>query len=142
VNWSDESYRKMTTKITLWGERGKISADRQECEVYLRDTAEVPDGYRVGWNSRNTTKLTSPVWYYLRGEEYSAQIDHFVQSVAAVKAGVGGVGSINDFASAAATDRTIERFTHEPEDDEHVLHIVAPARRDRRRFAMGRRGVR
>jgi scyllo-inositol 2-dehydrogenase (NADP+) len=139
VNWSDESYRRMTTKITLWGERGKISADRQECEVYLRDTAEVPGGYRVGWNSRNTTTLTPPVWYYLRGEEYSAQIDHFVQSVAAAKA---GVGAINDFASAAATDRTIERFTHEPEDEEHVLHIVAPARRDRRRFAMGRRGVR
>jgi scyllo-inositol 2-dehydrogenase (NADP+) len=124
--------------VTLWGERGKITADRQECEVYLRDTADVPDGYRVGWNSRNTTTLTPPVWYYLRGEEYSAQIDHFVRSVAAAKDGGGAPESINDFASAAATDRTIEWFTHEPSDDEHVLH-VEPAHHDRRLLGMGRR---
>ena len=24
VNWSDESYRKMTTKVTLWGTKGRI----------------------------------------------------------------------------------------------------------------------
>ena len=29
-NWSDESHRKMTTKITLWGTDGRIFADRQE----------------------------------------------------------------------------------------------------------------
>jgi predicted dehydrogenase len=28
VNWSDESYRKMTTKITIWGKHGRIFADR------------------------------------------------------------------------------------------------------------------
>src|SRR5690606_30564007 len=47
-DWSDESQRKMTTKITLWGEHGRIYADRQEIQVYLRDTAPVPDGYRAG----------------------------------------------------------------------------------------------
>ena len=29
------------------------------------------DGYEQGWNVRYTTELTRPVWYYLRGEEYS-----------------------------------------------------------------------
>ena len=75
VNWSDESYRKMTTRITIWGTAGRIFADRQECQVYLRDTATIPDGYEQGWNVRYTTELTEPVWFYLRGEEYSAQID-------------------------------------------------------------------
>ena len=112
VNWSDESYRKMTTRITAWGEHGKIFADRQECQVYLRDTARVPDGYRVGWNVRYTTELTEPVGFYLRGEEYSAQLDHFVRSVSAAKRGERPV-PINDFASAAMTDRVIERF-HRP----------------------------
>ena len=42
VNWSDESYRKMTTRITIWGTAGRIFADRQEIQVYLRDTAESP----------------------------------------------------------------------------------------------------
>ena len=48
VNWSDESYRKMTTRITIWGTTGRIFADRQEVQVYLRDTATVPDGYQHG----------------------------------------------------------------------------------------------
>ncbi len=30
---------------------------------------------------RYTTELTEPVWFYLRGEEYSAQIDAFIQRV-------------------------------------------------------------
>ena len=81
ANWSDESRRKMSVNVTLWGTKGKIYADRQEVQVYLRDATNLPDGYRQGWNVRYTTDLTEPVWYYLRGEEYSAQIDHFVQAV-------------------------------------------------------------
>ncbi len=81
VNWSDESYRKMTTRVTLWGTAGRIFADRQECQVYLRDDAPLPPGYEPGWNVRYTTELTEPVWFYLRGEEYSAQLDHFVERI-------------------------------------------------------------
>jgi predicted dehydrogenase len=82
VNWSDESYRKMTTRVTLWGTAGRIFADRQECQVYLRDDALLPPGYEPGWNVRYTTELTEPVGFYLRGEEYSAQIEHFIERVA------------------------------------------------------------
>lgn len=142
VNWSDESYRKMTTKMTVWGERGKINADRQELEVYLRDTAEVPEGYRAGWNSVNTTTLTAPVWFYLRGEEYSAQIDHFVRSVAASKSDSGVVAPVNDFASAAATDRTIERFLREPSDDDLQRQAEPANHHDRRLFGRARKGNR
>ncbi len=48
VSWSDESQRKMTTKLTLWGTNGRIFVDRQECQVYLRDTATIPEGYQQG----------------------------------------------------------------------------------------------
>lgn len=102
VNWSDESYRKMTTRVTLWGTAGRICADRQECQVYLRDTAPVPAGYEQGWNVRYTTDLTTPVAFYLRGEEYSAQIDHFVERVQERR-----VDGLNGFESAAVTDRVI-----------------------------------
>lgn len=102
VNWSDESYRKMTTRVTLWGTAGRIYVDRQECQTYLRDTATVPPGYETGWNVRYTTDLTDPVWFYLRGEEYSAQLDHFVQRAKERRA-----EGQNDFASAAAVDRVI-----------------------------------
>ena len=102
VNWSDESCRKMTTRVTIWGTAGRIYADRQECQVYLRDTAAIPPGYEEGWNVRYTTELTDPVWFYLRGEEYSAQIDSFVQRIKE-----GRTAGVNDFASAAATDKVI-----------------------------------
>ena len=102
VNWSDESYRKMTTRVNVWGTAGRIFADRQECQIYLREGGSIPEGYRQGWNVRSITELTEPVWFYLRGEEYSAQIESFIQRV--VGADPAGV---NDFDSAAATDRTI-----------------------------------
>jgi predicted dehydrogenase len=102
VNWSDESYRKMTTRVTIWGTTGRIFADRQEIQVFLRDNAIVPPGYERGWNVRYTTELTEPVGYYLRGEEYSAQIDHFVERIRD-----GRVDGLNTFDSAVVTDRVI-----------------------------------
>lgn len=102
VSWSDESQRKMSTKMTIWGTQGKISVDRQDLQVYLRDGATIPPGYSVGWNVRYTTELTSPVWFYLRGEEYSAQIDTFVHRIE-----TGALHGPNDFASAHETDRAL-----------------------------------
>jgi predicted dehydrogenase len=102
VNWSDESCRKMSVKITIWGTAGRIYADRQECQVYLRNTVEPPLGYAHGWNIRYTTDLTQPVWFYVRGEEYSAQLDYFVRCIV-----LGERRNINSFASAAQTDLTL-----------------------------------
>lgn len=107
VNWSDESFRKMTTQLTIYGKKGKISADRQECRVYLGESAEVPAGYRHGWNVRYTTELTEPVWFYLRGEEYSAELDYFVRSALDVPL-VERAHRENNFLIAAGTDRVIE----------------------------------
>ncbi len=108
VNWSDESCRKMTTKMTLWGTEGRINVDRQECQVYLRETADIPDSYGPGWNVKYTTELTEPVWFYLRGEEYSAQLDHFVRRVAARD-----LYGTNTFESAAITDRALELISRD-----------------------------
>jgi len=102
VNWSDESYRKMTTRVTLWGTAGRIVADRQECQVYLSDGAPRPRGYEAGWNVRYTTELTEPVWFYLRGEEYSAQISHFIERIEGAQS-----DGLNGFDSAAVADGVI-----------------------------------
>jgi predicted dehydrogenase len=102
VNWSDESYRKMSVKITLWGTTGRIYADRQECQVYLRSTAQPPPGYTNGWNTRYTTELTQPVWFYVRGEEYSAELDYFIHCIKS-----GEHLNINSFAFAAETDQVL-----------------------------------
>lgn len=99
ANWSDESYRKMSTKISIWGTNGRINADRQELQIFIRDDAKAIAGLKKGWNIRYTTDLTEPTWYYLRGEEYSAQIDHFVRAVHA-----GQMDTRSTFRSAVDTD--------------------------------------
>ncbi len=81
ANWSDESCRKMSTKVTVWGTNGKLVADRQELQIYVRDESLAPAGFNKGWNTRYTTELTEPVWFYLRGEEYSAQVNHFIEAI-------------------------------------------------------------
>lgn len=108
VNWSDESQRKMRTALTLWGTNGTIYADRQECRVYLRGP-DVPQGYQMGWNIRYTTDLTPPVGFYVRGEEYSAQLHHFVTSALATRDGL-AVDSepASTFATATYTDQAID----------------------------------
>lgn len=103
VNWSEETYRKMSTMITLYGKKGKITVDRQECKVYLKEQ-NAQFNFEAGWTVLYTTDLTRPVWFYLRGEEYSAQIDYFVRSVK-----TGNVaGNINSFETALQTDRVID----------------------------------
>jgi scyllo-inositol 2-dehydrogenase (NADP+) len=81
TNWSDDSFRKMSLRVSIWGTNGRMNVDRQELQVYLRSLPENSDGLTLGWNVRYTTELTQPVWFYVRGEEYSAQIDHFVQCI-------------------------------------------------------------
>jgi len=105
VNWSDASVRKMTTRVTIWGTGGRIYADRQEIQVFLAGTAPTPEGYRTGWTTRYITELTPPVSYYLRGEEYSAQMEAFAEAIAAGKG-----AQENSFASAVLTDASIERI--------------------------------
>ena len=81
VNWSDELHRKMSTKISMIGTNGRLYADRQECQLYLREPAAALPGYGKGWTVKYTTELTGDPWFYLRGEEYSDQIDGFVAAV-------------------------------------------------------------
>jgi len=103
VNWSDESHRKMTTKISMIGTNGRLYADRQECQLYLREAVPGLDGYGKGWTVRYTTELTEDPWFYLRGEEYSHQIADFVEAVRDGRT----CAVENDFRSAAVTDRAI-----------------------------------
>lgn len=138
VNWSDESYRKMSTSVTLSGTMGRITADRQELRVYLREGAVLPEGYRVGWNILYTTDLTEQVSFYLRGEEYSAQLESFVGAVAADES----EARQNGFLSAAETDRAIEMMLRDaagedPLDPAAPPVVVTPTKR---RFSLRKKG--
>jgi scyllo-inositol 2-dehydrogenase (NADP+) len=102
VSWSDESHRKMTTSISIWGTNGKIVVDRQELRIYLRDAAYAPEGYAKGWTVRYTTELTDTVDFYVRGEEYSAQVDVWLKRI-----GDSAVRGTADFIDASVTDEVL-----------------------------------
>lgn len=111
VNWSDESHRKMSTKISMIGTNGRLFADRQECQLYLREEVSDLPEYNKGWNVKYTTELTEDPWFYLRGEEYSGQLDDFVSAVK----NNSGAASENNFRSATLTDETIARIQSDNE---------------------------
>lgn len=121
VNWSDESFRKMSTKISVWGTNGRITADRQECQLYLREPHDSLAGVGKGWTVRYTTDLSEEVWFYLRGEEYSAQIDYFASSVQARR-----LDGENNFASALDADRVVAMLLGEAAAPSAVIAAESP----------------
>jgi predicted dehydrogenase len=102
INWSDETYRKMSTQLTVIGTEGKIITDAQEMKIFTKNE-DKELGLEKGWNMRYVTDLTDPVDFYLRGEEYSAQIDYFARHIMAKD-----TENVNSFASALHTDKVIE----------------------------------
>ncbi|MGN6375305.1 MAG: Gfo/Idh/MocA family protein [Sphingomonas sp.] len=103
VNWADETARKMTTRVSVWGDNGKLVVERQELQVFLGARATPTAEYAAGWTVQYITELTPHPAFYLRGEEYSAQLEGFVAAIRAP-----GMPYINDFASAATTDFTLQ----------------------------------
>jgi predicted dehydrogenase len=133
VNWSDASTRKMTTRITIWGEGGRIYADRQEIQVFLTGTAPIPEAYKPGWTVNYITNLTPPVSFYLRGEEYTAQLETFGRAILDKAA-----PRENDFASSAETDATIEMIRQSARTGGAVGSFAVVARQPQRSGIMGR----
>jgi len=101
ANWSDTSHRKMSTTITSYGTAGKIVADRQEIKVFLAPGKSF-ESYGDGWTVKYITELQNPVNFYLRGEEYSAQLDQFIDSIMG-----SSVDVESTFATAAKTDEIL-----------------------------------
>jgi len=102
VNWSDETYRKMSTSLTLQGKKGKIICDATEIKIYLKE-ANSKENLSKGWTIKYITDFAIPVDFYLRGEEYSAQIDNFIDCIVNKKQ-----TEINSFEQALYTDKVIE----------------------------------
>jgi predicted dehydrogenase len=99
ANWSDDSFRKMSMEITIWGSNGRMRIDRQEIQIYLKESQASFPKLQRGWNLHYTTELTEPVWFYLRGEEYSMQLDHFARCI-----NDQDVEQVSSFETALATD--------------------------------------
>lgn len=121
VNWSDETVRKMSTQISIWGDGGKIIVDRQELKIYIGEAGQTQPGYGPGWTVHYITELTPNVDYYLRGEEYTAQLESFALAVLERRP-----ECVNSFRSGAETDRTLEMIRSRAEAGAPAL---VPARK-------------
>ena len=80
VNWSDPSYRKPTNVIVISGTNGKIVADKHAYKIYLRE-ADKEKGFEKGWNTRYITEFARNVRFYVRGNEFTRQLDYFVDAI-------------------------------------------------------------
>ncbi len=104
VNWSDETYRKMSTTVTVIGDKGKLIADATEMKIYFKED-KCPQPYTKGWNVKHINDFAEEVAFYLRGEEYSAQVDYFIKAIE------GKVpNNKNTFETAWLTDSVIDKI--------------------------------
>jgi len=107
VNWSDETYRKMSTSLVVFGSKGKIICDATELKIFLKEE-NIQECLPKGWSVKYITDLALPVSFYLRGEEYSAQMDYFIENVKNKEN-----GAINTFEEALYTDKVIEMLIND-----------------------------
>lgn len=98
VNWCDEAYRKPANLVEVAGTRGKLLANRYGFKVYLRE-ADEGFGFGQGWSARSVTDLAQGVRLYVRGNEFTRQLDHFIDCIE------GRCGeNLSPFADAHVTD--------------------------------------
>jgi predicted dehydrogenase len=80
VNWSDTSYRKPTNKIEIFGNKGRILVDQHSIKIFLIRESE-KNNFRQGWNTLYITDVFKPVPFYVRGNEFTSQLYHFIDCI-------------------------------------------------------------
>lgn len=110
VCWSDDTCRKMTTSLSIEGDKGKIFVDATTIKIYLKEDND-KEGLIKGWNEKHLTDLTPQVFFNLRGEEYSAQIDSFIQCIKNNE-----TENRNSFDKALNTDLIINKLMNDAEN--------------------------
>jgi predicted dehydrogenase len=104
VNWSDASYRKPANKLEIFGTKGKLVADRYGYKIFLSEDVK-SFNFHEGWNSRYITDLAKGVRFYVRGNEFTRQLDYFIDCIKGK-----GPSDICSFNEALKTDIIIEKI--------------------------------
>ena len=104
VNWSDETYRKPTNIIKVFGTKGKIIADKHMYKLFLKEEKE-DLGFHKGWNTRYITDFAKSVRVYVRGNEFTRQLDYFVECIEK-----GNLSNVSSFTEAHKTDVIMEQI--------------------------------
>jgi predicted dehydrogenase len=110
VNWSDPSYRKPAYNLEVLGRKGKLTADLHAYRIFFQDQPDLA-GFTKGWNQRYVTDFFQPVRFYLRGHEFTRQLDYFVDCM--IK---GLPNRVCSFEDAHRTDMVIDRLRKDAEN--------------------------
>jgi predicted dehydrogenase len=102
VNWSDETYRKITLRLSAFGTSGQLISDAQEIKIFLK-TGNKEEGLEKGWNMKYITDLQKSPDFYLRGEDFSGEVEYFIDHVVNKNQ-----DNINSFENAFKVDRVID----------------------------------
>lgn len=104
VDWTDSSYRKPSYRFEVVGEQGRLIADQHAYKLFLK--AEDPTGeHKKGWSVRYLTDQSQPVRFYVRGNEFTNQLDYFISRVSKRDP-----ENISSFAHAVQTDKIIDEM--------------------------------
>jgi scyllo-inositol 2-dehydrogenase (NADP+) len=106
VNWSDPSCRKPAYRLNIDTEKGRITADQHAYKVFRNTPAE--HGQAGAWNTVYITDIAQPVRMYVRGNEFTRQLDYFIESVILKRS-----ETISDIVSAMEVDEVIEKIRRE-----------------------------
>ena len=109
VNRSDPSYRKPAYRFEALGRSGKIIADLHAFKIFFREAVSL-DGFTQGWNQRYITDFVEPVRFYVRGFEYTRQLDYFIDCILENRP-----SDVCSFEHGFETDTVIERIRKDGE---------------------------
>ena len=105
VNWSDETFRKPANILKIIGTGGKIIADKHGYKLYQKK-ADPKNGFAMGWNTRYITDFGKSVRFYVRGNEFTRQLDYFIDCIEGK-----ATANVASFAEGHKTDILMEDIT-------------------------------
>jgi len=80
VNWCDPSFRKPANKIEIFGKEGKILVDQHDLKIFLKNPNKTFN-FKKGWNTVYITDIFNNVPFYVRGNEFTSQLYHFIDCI-------------------------------------------------------------
>ena len=102
INWSDSSVRKASNTVEIYGTGGKIVVNKQELNIFSNEENPLFK-LEKGWNQFYITDEDTNVNYYLRGEDFSRQLEEFSMLLN------GQIdNSISSLETASITDKIVE----------------------------------
>jgi hypothetical protein len=82
-------------------------ADKHAYKIYLREPNN-NNRFHKGWNTRYITDFAKSVRFYVRGNEFTRQLDYFVDCIEK-----GRKNNICSFAEAYKTDEVMEEIVND-----------------------------